>query len=126
MQAKLPCSFKIWNDTNKFIVIIDRYYQSFDKKKDAYALISLLPPCIEDSGFGEANFIAPNARWTDKFSDEVANDKISDYKEINLMRYIDLHKKRSLKNFLLNKIKNPMPAIKRMQDKKNFDDFWKK
>lgn len=102
--------FAVSNDTDKYIVILDGYYQAFDSQEQAQAVhdsafrvpedVSSLPIWKNKSGipicetpFGDFEMLKPNTvRKHRNFETgdvvEVTN-KISDYKPIDLIGYIN-------------------------------------
>lgn len=107
--TKVPV-FAISNDTDKYIVILDGYYQAFDNKEQVQAVHNLafrvpadadsLPIWKDKSGlpicetpFGDFELLKPNAvcKHRNFETGELIEmtDKISDYKPIDLIGYIN-------------------------------------
>lgn len=59
---KTKCTFKVWNDTNKYAVILDKLVQFFDTKEEAEKIYAL-SSSIEESIYGASHLIAPGYRY---------------------------------------------------------------
>lgn len=89
--------FATINDTNKWAVAIDGYYQLFDSKNDADNFYeSSIPEYIEDSCFGSAMILPP--QYIPKFIDgTIPTCRLSDCHPINLVDYVSKSQERKCK-----------------------------
>lgn len=82
------------NDTKKWVVIVDRFYGTFDSRKDAYLAAGLIKGHIDDSPFGCIFVLPPDFVYEDIYGNK-ATALLSAIKEIDIVRYIkkNLNKK---------------------------------
>lgn len=79
-RAKIKM-FAVNNNTDKWLVAIDGYFQLFDDENAAKQLYDKYP-CIDDSAFGSMMFLPPHTTISK------SGDKISNYRQIILADYV--------------------------------------
>ncbi len=86
MSTKLPSTFAITNDTDKYAVVVDGYYQLCDTLAEAESLEKkLIPNGIENSPHGCIGIHAPGTKEPDLGC--LTHQNISAYEETDLLKY---------------------------------------
>lgn len=125
--------FATANDTDRWIVSVDGYIQSFTTRDEAEVVYaSITPDCkhFDDSPFGDCQMIPPNYRPINKLAkvlnepEDMTRCLVSQVREIDLVGYIAKHAQRSRINFELRQLAKLEPAHRRLSEKREMDALW--
>ena len=117
MTHKLTICLDFINDTKKWIVLIDKFYGVFETKEQANEVYSLIGN-IEESPFG-SSFLFPPDYIYETFTGYKSKNKISDFKPIDIKRYIIKNIEKPFNPPFVSKVER----YKQRKEIKNFFDW---
>lgn len=132
MRTKIE-PFVTANDTDRWIVSVDCYMQSFSTREAAEAVYASIVPAgrhFDDTPFGCCQIIPPHYRPINKLAavlnepEDMTQCLVSEVQEIDLIGYISKHGQREYARFCGRHLQNPLPAWKRLENKRQSIDLF--
>lgn len=109
------------NDTDRWVVSVDGYIQSFATKSEAESVYRLIVPegaHFDDAGYSSCDILPPGYR------PHRVECVVSQVQEIDLIGYLKKHNNRRLEHMERSGVVHPEPAWKRMADRREFDSIF--
>lgn len=125
--------FATANDTDRWIVSVDGYIQSFATRDEAEVVYASITPDgehFDDTTFGSCQMIPPHYRPINKLAkvlnepEDMTQCLVSQVREIDLVDYIAKHKQRSTLNFERQQLAKRDPAWRRLESQREIAALW--
>lgn len=119
MKLNKITPFATENDTDRHVVMVDGYIQSFATEQEAMDVYHRITPPgwhFDDTLFGCCDYLPPRYRPGNRYYRVVPKARVSGTQEIDLEGYIAKLGERLGRAAELSRIHNPAPALVRWRD----------